>query len=710
MKALYSLQRWIVTAVIFLFPIIFLPLTQEFYITHKFYLVLWGSLLLLALVGAEIFVSKKIRIVSTPFGRIIAAFILALGLSVFFSSPNKVQALYRLPTGFLAFGASALLYYLIVYSGTAGSKKLSMYKPLALGAIVSAVVAMLFFFNPFSGVSLPPEWTFLKAQRFSLLGNPLDTLLFFGFILAVQGSMLVDQIRKSSGKIGILTPLSALAAAGALGVTAYLVFGPQAAQQGAAQQGGIQLPPFSVSWFAAIETLKNIQTAFIGFGLDNFDSVFTLVKPVIYNASDVWQVNFSLSRSALLQIWTEAGLLGLITFLLISVNVVRELHGLHIHNDPKKWVYIVSGIYLLAAIVLFPPSFIIYALFFIFLAALALKSISYDQDAVDDVQLKNAAPIYAGLAAIMLIAAGAAAYFTGQAYRAQYHFKQSIDAISQNDGRAVYSNLQQAIRLNPYIERYRAQFSQINLLLANNLAQREEVSDEDRQAIAQFIQQAIAEAKTLVQLNPGRASNWNNLAVIYRNVIGVAEGADAWTVATYNEAIRRDPNNPQLRLNLGGVYYAAQAYDSAVANFERAVVLKPDWANAHYNLAWAYYQTGNFSASVAQMQNVLQLISPDSEDYTLAQENLELFRQELDAEATGSGALEAPESATDQGPLELPATPEARLSPPLELPEGTGPDITPADGADTNDKAPADDGASDESTAGDAESSPTPAP
>ena len=161
-----------------------------------------------------------------------------------------------------------------------------------------------------------------------------------------------------------------------------------------------------------------------------------------------------------------------------------------------------------------------------------------------------------------------------------------------NDGREVYTNLQKAVQVNPYIEKYRNQFAQMNLLLANNIARKENITDDERKAAGQFVQQSIAEAKALVALNPNRASNWNTLAVIYRNIINVAQGADAWTVASYQEAIKHDPANPLLHLNLGGVFYGAKNYEGSTMAFERAVSLKPDWANAHYNYCLLYTSSG----------------------------------------------------------------------------------------------------------------------
>ena len=93
------------------------------------------------------------------------------------------------------------------------------------------------------------------------------------------------------------------------------------------------------------------------------------------------------------------------------------------------------------------------------------------------------------------------------------------------------------------MEKYHIDFSRLNLLIANNIARKDKdkITEQDRQTIAQAIQAAIAEAKNVVALNPQRSTNWENLALIYRNIINVAQGADQWTIAAYQRAIVTDP-------------------------------------------------------------------------------------------------------------------------------------------------------------------------
>jgi tetratricopeptide (TPR) repeat protein len=250
---------------------------------------------------------------------------------------------------------------------------------------------------------------------------------------------------------------------------------------------------------------------------------------------------------------------------------------------------------------------------------------------------------------------------------AENTYYRALTALARNEGAAAYDLLRSAIQTNPMIDRYHGTYTQVNLALANAIAGKEDINDEDRQTIAQLIQQAIREGKATVSLNPTRAGNWELLASTYRAVIPLAQGADQFAVQTYNQAIALDPLNTNYRIALGGILYAAQQFDAAIDVFKLAVLTKPDHANAHYNLAMAYKEAGDTELAIQQLTTVLSLVPRDSEDYEVARQQLEELQQGLQAETQEGGDLTAPGSDIDQ-----PA-----LDPQLELPDDAQPPAGP---------------------------------
>jgi len=58
---------------------------------------------------------------------------------------------------------------------------------------------------------------------------------------------------------------------------------------------------------------------------------------------------------------------------------------------------------------------------------------------------------------------------------------------------------------------------------------------------------------------------------------------------------------------LGGAQFSAKKYDTAQAEFERAIELNPSLAEGHFQLARVYQQKGQIKAAIAQCETALSL-------------------------------------------------------------------------------------------------------
>ena len=146
-----------------------------------------------------------------------------------------------------------------------------------------------------------------------------------------------------------------------------------------------------------------------------------------------------------------------------------------------------------------------------------------------------------------------------------------------------------------------------------------------------------------------------------------AKGADKFAIGSFNQAITLDPINPNLRVALGGVYYALGDFDKAIQTFEMAVLAKPDLANIHYNLSAAYREKGENQKAIDEMTTVLSLVAKDSPDYELAKAELENLEQKKVAEE---------EEIQETENLTPPKENEEILEPTIDLPEGVEPPET----------------------------------
>lgn len=654
------LKTIILSSSLFLFPLFFLTTTQEFFTTNKLYLLTATALILLLISLIEFIVTKKVLIRKSLLDPYIFIFAVSIALSILFSSPNKVQALLNANFGLIAiFSLSVMFYYL-------RSSQAVVMKILSASSIVVSLLTLVWFFNPLAKINLPSQFTFLKNASFTTLGNQIDLIVFLGFILiAVALQISLDQ----KPKISHLAIFSVNVLAFIASIYSFL------------KNPDLSFPPFNLSWYAAIEILKNPLSAFFGAGIDNFAAIFTKVKDVNYNQSSLWQINaFNISRSTILHFFAEAGFFGFCAFGLLIVNLLKEAAKIN-----RLILFFI--ILVIVGLILLPPSLTLLFLFFIVLSIVDDSSINdnhkdhnHKSHWIEFAFAKREGGVVL-VAILAVISIGTLSYFFGRSYAAEYVFKMALNGLQKNQVKVLYDNQRRAIILNPYIERFRLNFSQTNLLIASNLAAKNSdvkkgLSEQDRTMITQAIQAAIAEAKAVTTLNPQKAYNWENLASIYINLLNVAQGADSWTISSYQRAIVLDPQNSIYRLNLGGVYYSLANYSEASKFFEQASLLKPDWPNAYYNLAWSYFQNKDYQKAVDSMRRSISLLNPvkDAKDLEKAQKDLAEFQSKIPSPAVGETQTQTTQEEQSQFKLNLPTPGTATLEPKLLLPTESSPE------------------------------------
>jgi len=654
-----SFKSVLLSVVFFLTLVLFLPFTQDQFVTTKWYFLGFSVLLLLLLSVVQFAISKKISWVKRDADRPLFLFVVAVGLSVLFMSPSfKVQALFQPYFGLLTF-VFLFAFYLFL---SRTKKHVSFLIPVL--AVLSVLLSAITLCTSISVISthLPFATSFIKQmQYFSPVGSLVDTLVVLGFASVVLlGTMLKQQKESNKGSL-IVIGAFVINMGTFIALSFTIIRNPSI----------FVFPPLSLSWYSAVETLKKPLTALLGVGVDNFPVMFAKVKDTAYNQSVLWQIpTFNVSRSAILHIATETGLLGLISFILVMVQMVKLTFGSR-GSVTKKLV----TLFFVAAVILFPPSFILFFLFFSYVGFIQMgKS---DEEKVLD--LKDVIPAYVGLLLLGVAALGAGGFLLVRTYSAEVKFNK---ALKNNNLKDVYENMRGAVLDNPYYEKYRSNFAQVNLLIANNIAQnaqqaaakessKQTLTEEQRQTISQAIQDAIKEGQAVVSLNNQKAANWALLGAIYRNIINVAQGADSWTVSAYQRAVVLDPQNAAYRVELGGVMYTLKNYDEALQLFQQAVALKPDWANAQYNYAWAAYQKEDYVKAANAMQNTVSLLDQkkDAADYKRASADLEEFKSKLPKTEEPTKT-----QTQEQNKLSLPQASTDSLEPKITLPKTASPE------------------------------------
>lgn len=375
-------------------------------------------------------------------------------------------------------------------------------------------------------------------------------------------------------------------------ITWLLVVSPVYGRISWVQEGRLLKPQFLglvETWIVSVDAVKN--RPFLGIGPGLYSTAFQLYKPMRLNFTNNWNLIFEQTAWPLFNTLATQGLLGFSILLLIITQALR-------------WV------------------------------------LSKEAIELDDRRVLKLTESWGRVAALTLLALVAIAGFTfGRRVYAQMTYQKALQSIIDNQAQPAYDGLRSAINLFPDNDLYHRSFGALNITLAGNISRAEGISDNDRQLVLQLVEQAIREGRIVSELiNPWNSINWQVRASIYQQLIGVIDQTQDWALNARLQAVYLDPNQPLLRVDLGGLYYflgtqeflrtkvndqEQQLYSDlqkerfielAADQFRIAANLKPDWPNAHYNLANTYQRLGKKDLAQLEYQNTLDTLPADSPD------------------------------------------------------------------------------------------------
>jgi len=627
-------ENTIVLTTLFLSLVLILPFFNDVAGLPKIIVLAVGVTLVLLVKALKAFNLKKIDFAKGEFDLPLFVITLAYTLSAIVITPNKMEAFLFPGTATLIIGCF-LLYHLI-----GRSQKHIVRICLFVSGIFISLVSVLSFAKAFDVI--PQLRPLLVDSKLSLLGGDLPTFIFLAAVLPLGiglGLKIQDFAKKTFFFVAAGIVLLGIA------VSLFGMF--------PAKGQAISLPSLGVSWNIAFDTLK--QSPLLGAGPGNYLSAFNILRPVSYNTTTLWPLRFTVARDFYLTLITETGLLGLAGLILLGIKLSKR--------RTIKDESLISLFILLILLAVFPAAIPHIVLLFVLLSLVGSSK-------EETISLSQSSKVPGALIAVPTVALIFAFYFfAGKALSAEANFKKSTEALNRNDAKATYELMRSAISKNTYVDRYHSAFAQVNIALAQNLAQKKDLSEDDKKSISQLIQEAIRQGKASVFLNPQRSGNWELLARIYQAIIPFAQGSDQFALDSYIQAVALDPTSPTLRIALGGVYYALERYDEAIDAFKLAVAAKSDLANAHYNLSAAYRENGEIDKAISEMNIVLTLVQKGSADETIAKTELEDLNKKKPVKAN------AQEGQSLTPPVKAP---EPVITPPLELPQEATPPAAPS--------------------------------
>lgn len=730
-------------------PLIFLNLTTDFYDMPKLILLVVSTVILLGLWIGSWIVRGKIDITKTPLDIPLLFLLITILVSTFFST-SKYSSIYGVfpeVHGSAVSWVTYIILYFITASHLRRTGHIKIFLQVLFGsATIISLISLLSYFQVFlpfemaKGVNFTPTGSTFSVVSLLLMLLPLSLVstvsrnklfpqplaavisVLFSVTIVLIGSVTIYivlliifvsclfVVKNHLSNKTLPLVLTPFALSFLVLMLIHLPFSGNKLQElrnNFPQE--IQLP-FAISWKISATAFRDAP--FIGTGPATFLYNFTNYKPVEFNQLKFWNFSFSSAYNEFLQALGTWGLFGLMALIavcsVIIVSTKKYLFSTHSDYSQDEMQILLPGLAVtgLVALVLLliHATTLVSVMITFFLMAAFMASQKHIREkisefsigvkiSVSDNKQIDLLPIVIFI--LFLVAAVFISQKTYNAVVADYYHRLALSQASK-DGAKTYEYLQKAENLNPFIDLYRVDMAQTNFALANALASQKgptkdnpqgTLTDEDKQTIQTLVTQAINEGRASVVLSPRSSRNWEVLALIYRNITGVAKNSLTFALDAYGRSIQMDPLNPSLRVNAGSIYYATKNYDLAVRFYSDSVNLKPDYVNGYYNLALALRDKGDLQNAKLIAEQTLSLLQKDLgsqefktsssqlketkvKDYNVVTDLLTEIKTKIDENAKGQTGNE---TVSGQGALQNPSLPSIEVPNLGNPPETTTP-------------------------------------
>lgn len=697
-----SAMTWVGALFFFLFPLAYLTVTTEFTEYTKLNLALLTALLLVLLWGLRVLASRKVSVLKTPFNAAFVLIILALVLTTIFSV-SPFTSLYG-QFNVWHFTLPEVLAFMIIFFALASvNNPIGAVRRYLSGLLFStSIVSVLVIFNYlnvfdrfFGDGSQLNMLSVFAIDGFSPAGNTLSTWFVLGMSIILLGTLLrvifkngatiaailpmVGSLNATKAVIGAVLALHVLALIFTLG--AYIPGMP-------ARFTPINQVNLADSWRVASTTIRD--RVWFGTGPSTYNTAYNAYRPARINQTDDWATAYHRAGSEYFTWLTTTGMVGFAAFVFfIGRLIVSGMKAIR-QSDPTGQASLpyegngltqlrlpLALIALLIVVAFFVTSSTVTILGVLFMVLVmwmlierldthngsaAMVDITFG-DIVDNINVGKkgemtsvpALPLVTGL--LFLLISGLGSWYVVQDIKSNLAYADSVRLIAENSQALdIYNAQRRAIALNPRRDAYRRAYANTNISTARVVAAErgESITDTQRQEVIQLIQQSLREVRIATELlNPYSALNWQTRGRIYQSLLGVANGADNWALQAYQQAVILSPQDPQLRVDLGGLYFALATTtiaddgtvgeepgenvptvpDTRQANLLRAISvfqdaarLKPDFVAAHFNLALAYKEADRNDLALQEFETTLSLLDEGTEDYNRVSEEIDSLR------------------------------------------------------------------------------------
>ena len=384
---------------------------------------------------------------------------------------------------------------------------------------------------------------------------------------------------------------------------------------------GIQFVEVRPSWNATWQVIGGAlkENPAFGTGPASFGHDWLKYRPADIAQTPFWQVRFSAGTGLWPSLLADAGLVGTILFLgflwLFLWQGFKSLVEAREGDSFLKILFFLGALYLWTAAFVYAVGFLTVLLAFLFTGIFFALTVLKREAAWISFSLFERSGLGFISALVMIFMTALLVswfYVLGQKYYAAIVYGQGTLALNRGDFNAAEQKLSAAIRFDAR-DRYLRSLTDLHLVRLQGVLQSRDLSEDQARAKFQnVLGSAIQNAQTAANLNPEDYLNWMNLGRIYEAIAPFKiQGASDFAKASYGEALKRFPFNPEAYLAQARVSLLDGNSEDARDFLLKAAEVKRDYAPAHFLLAQLEASSGNLSEAIRRAETTVLLVPND---------------------------------------------------------------------------------------------------
>jgi tetratricopeptide (TPR) repeat protein len=377
---------------------------------------------------------------------------------------------------------------------------------------------------------------------------------------------------------------------------------------------------------------ENIKNWLFGSGPSTFILDYPKYKPaiineVVINGVNFWSYRFDRGSSFFLDWMITKGLLGIISFIsflaVILFSLIRKI-AKEEENNLFDFKAVFSSLVFSFIFVgfLYPFNFTI-LLFLWFVLAISLIIFQENQG----FKIYFSKPIlnfaFNFIFVFLVVLSISAFYYYLLFYAASFYHNKGILYFNEKNFDKSIESLNKSTKLVQNIDTFWRDLAKFNIIKANIVVEDKELSSNDKINTANLsVVEAINAINKAIEIGPKNVTNWSVRGFLYTNLIGI-EGAFQLALNSYDKAIELEPSSPFYYSEKGRIYLlisqllsdggkkeeAQNNINLAISEIKKSIERMSSYPLAYYLLAIAYDQKGEIDEAIKNLQQVT-IVSP----------------------------------------------------------------------------------------------------